>query len=141
MKHRAWRIKLLAAFMAARVRYSRQITLRYANSGLHDDPAGAAEAADNDRAVFKEFERSVSALVKPGNGPDTLMVVCDEHAKPLPNFRRLEVRPWVAFFYISPHNDPERPRAFGLIFFHEDDASHAISETLASLDRIARGTK
>ena len=141
MKRPAWEIKLLAPFVAAGVRYSRQIALRYANSGLHNDPAGEAEAADNDRAVFKEFEQAVSALKKPGKGPDTLMVVCNEHAKPLPNFRRLEVRPWVAFFYISPHNDPEKPKARALIFFHEDDASHAISEALTSLDRMARGTK
>jgi hypothetical protein len=136
MKARAWEITFSPAFLKAQADYPRKIALRRANAGLHEDPATEAEAADNDWAVYKEFERSISALTKPGKGPDTLMVVFDESASPLPNYRRLEVRPWVAFFYISPRNDPKKPRAHALIFFHEIDAPKAISETLTSLEAM-----
>jgi hypothetical protein len=132
MSTRPWVVTFSEAFDKERARHTAELAAEFAYAGLMKDPTEAAAQAERETDRFLEFLDAIGDLIKPRKGPDTLPVAFDEHVRVLSSYRRLEVRPWIAYFLLDLENVHE-PHAFGVIFFHEDDAPTSLRAALKML--------
>jgi len=133
MKRVKWTVSFSQVFVEERDRSRKRLAERALFAGLRSSPASAAEKAAYNIKIFEQFLDAITELGRPKGRPDLLPGAYDEFARPIPNFSKLELRPWIAYIYLDTSSQ-DQPKASGAIMFHEDYAPASIRRALKIME-------